>query len=432
MPLIINKKSVNKISGPVSMYLLYPKVEYTEIKQNKYAPIFILFGDSHESVENYCNQDEGEEKGYYKVYDVNFLKLFSDAVEGNKESKENKEKSGTIDFYVEGGDLHNGLFKRSIKNYPLSILRNLFKKCYYNTRLPVRKIEGDCNSIKNIRWQSGDIRNFVKRDGRCTLYSEFSYIISKCEGIKDIQEKEKQFKQLLKMSIANNMGKQIIEEFTQDEMFDKHVLNDKCLIYKQLNNINLSDGKAKAEIIENIQLKFKNYIYKNYNILDLYDDKTIDLLAVIPKFKEIHNNIITAFKTSIYSDKISLLIDNIYNYYTKKILDSIMSMILLRDAVLPDLYILARSYKYMYTITDNPDIVYPIINICYFGNDHIIKMREFLIANGYDEGIKIDLISNIGSNQPNRCLDISDRKNSLVNLNELITSIKEDREHNPQ
>jgi len=430
MPLIINGINVKKISGPVSMYLLYPTTEYTKNPVNKYAPIFILFGDSHESVENYCKSEDKEE-GEFKIFDDKFLKLFSDAVEG-KES----EKSGTIDFYIEGGDLHNEIFKRSIRDYPLSLLRNLFKTCYYNTRLsPKRKIANVCNSIKNIRWQSGDIRKFVKKEGKCSLYSEFSYIISKCRDIVNVQEKEKQFKELLRISISNNMGKPIIEEFTGEEMYVKHVLSDKCLIYKQLNNINLIKGKE--EIIKDIQSKFKNYINDNYNILDLYDDKTIDISEVIPKIKEIHDQIITAFKTSTYSDKINVLIDTIYKYYTNGILRLIMDSILLRDAVLPDLYILARSYKYMYTIEDNDkhDIVYPIINICYFGNEHIIRMRKFLISNGYDEGIKIDLTLNKDSSkQPNRCLDISDTSNianTLIDLNELIGSIKEDRERFP-
>lgn len=428
MPLIINKKHINKISGPVSMYLLYPKIEYTDITKNKYAPIFILFGDSHEGIENYCNPDEGEDKGHYKIYDENFLKLFSDAMEGNEEEKV---KSEIIDFYVEVGDLHITEFQEGEEKneYPLDQIIYLFKDCYYNVRGIPALIPEKQKKLKNIRWQSGDIRYFIQKNDICDLYSEFENIIQECN------RDEKLFKKMLIKAIEYNYGNSLTKAFTQEELYREHVLNPNCLIYKQLNNINLGIGdeniKNKKEIIEEILLKFRNYIYEYYLIFDI--------TRHIEKYKKIHIEIINTF-TSEYGSKIRKeLIDNIYNYYKDGSLEKLMSIILTRDAVLPDLYILARNYKYMYT-TVNPKygVRHPMINICYFGCAHIQKMYEFLMKNGYKEVIKIDQCDD---KKTNRCIDLTNLKTIDLNtddpidlntvdpidLNAIITQLKKQR-----
>jgi len=422
MPLIINNKHVNKISGPVSMYLLYPKIEYTDIAKNKYAPIFILFGDSHGGVKNYCNPDEGEDKGYYKVYDVNFLKLFSDAMEGNEEKNV---KSEIIDFYVEGGDAHITKFKKRDDDYPLSKTMNLFEECYYNHRMDKPPANSEKQKqIKNIRWQSGDIRNFVKKNGRCDLYTEIEDIIQECKCNKELRinnpQNEKLFKRLLTKAIEYNYRKPIIEELTSDELYIEHVLNPNCLIAKQLNKINLGEGgenaKNKTTIIQDIQSKFKAYIDKNYIITNIINENRIAY------YKQIHKNIINAFKSFIYSDQRKILTNEIYKFYQKGNLETLMTILINRDSVLPDLYILARSYKYMYT-TVNPKygLVYPMINICYFGSLHTKRMYEFLIENGYEHDINIDYDINVDV-EPSRCINLT----NLSNLDFLITDIKKD------
>ena len=56
MPLIVNGTAVNKISGPVAMYILTPKAN--KLLKNLFhnLPVYILFGDLHESNENLCKE----------------------------------------------------------------------------------------------------------------------------------------------------------------------------------------------------------------------------------------------------------------------------------------------------------------------------------------------------------------------------------------
>jgi len=150
MPLIVNGEEVNKISGPVSMYILTPKK--SELFPN--LPLYMLFGDLHGSTVNMCQEDES--KGVYKIYDIEFLGLLSKL--GSVEEP--------IDFYVEGGDFHN--FRDDapkIDEYPMERLWDLYKECYRNPTNPLVPLAQyphttDCSKIANIRWHSGDARFF--------------------------------------------------------------------------------------------------------------------------------------------------------------------------------------------------------------------------------------------------------------------------------
>jgi hypothetical protein len=113
MPFIIDDKQINKISGPVSMHVLTPTK--TDL------PLFILFGDIHANDANMCKGDESD--GVYKIYDVNFLKLFDTLTTPDE----------PIDFYVEGGDLHSKMYDKppsNENNYPMEKLWDLYVECY--------------------------------------------------------------------------------------------------------------------------------------------------------------------------------------------------------------------------------------------------------------------------------------------------------------
>jgi len=174
--------------------------------------------------------------------------------------------------------------------------------------------------------------------------------------------------------------------------------------------------KKKNKIIEEILLKFKTYIYYYYLIFDITSN--------IEKYKKIHKEITDTFTFEYGSIKRKESIDNIYKYYTNGSLKKLMSIILMRDSVLPDLYILARSYKYMYT-TVNPKhgLVYPMINICYFGCEHSKRMYQFLIDNGYKNVINIDNDVNVDV-EPSRCIDLTEHD---VDLNKMINQLKKKR-----
>jgi hypothetical protein len=86
MPLFINGTPVNKISGPISMHILTPKKN--DLFPN--LPVYMLFGDYHESSDNLCEDNSPET---LDVYSTDFLGLLNNLVKPNGE---------LIDFYIEG------------------------------------------------------------------------------------------------------------------------------------------------------------------------------------------------------------------------------------------------------------------------------------------------------------------------------------------
>ena len=170
MSLTINGKIVNKLSGPVSMYLLFPTNECSTLYSN--APIFILFGDNHRDDKGFCQ--DNDKIGSYKVFDPNFLQLLSDVIgKKNEELKENR----MIDFYLEGGEIHKFDITEYPQERPLEQLWSLFTKCYNNryetTQDLSDKDKENCGKMKNIRWQSGDIRFFKEEWDKFTLANMF-------------------------------------------------------------------------------------------------------------------------------------------------------------------------------------------------------------------------------------------------------------------
>ena len=152
MPL--STKTIDRISGPVSMYILKPKE--TILERFSGLPIYILFGDIHYGNENMCEEDKSP-GGTYNIYDIKFLNIF------NKLSTPEE----PIDFFLEGPDLH----RRTVhipfdKPYPLDKFYSIYVECYENKQKKLAGYEYDqkqCEDIKNIRWQSADPRQFRDR-----------------------------------------------------------------------------------------------------------------------------------------------------------------------------------------------------------------------------------------------------------------------------
>jgi hypothetical protein len=90
MPLQIGNKKIDRISGPVSMYILKP-TEYIFNKYKKFgvnAPVFMLFGDYHNSNKFMCDKctcKKGDSKCCHKIYDPDFLIWVDTIAEGRFE-----------------------------------------------------------------------------------------------------------------------------------------------------------------------------------------------------------------------------------------------------------------------------------------------------------------------------------------------------------
>ena len=371
MSLTINGKIVNKLSGPISMYLLFPTDEYLALYPN--APIFILFGDNHRDGQGFCQ--DSDKIGSYKVFDPNFLQLLSDAIgKKNEELKENR----MIDFYLEGGEIH----KFGITKYPMELpmeqLWSLFTKCYnnrYETTQDLTDIDKEnCGKMKNIRWQSGDIRFFKEEWDKFTLANMFQSIEHDLfEDVKPPEDGKMDMPYVIKSRFRVEVIKaggniDYIKNFNCSayHVYEEYVLNEKSLIFKQL--IKIPDN----DVIRAIQAKFKEYID---DFMSMYErDELYEYDSIADIFK-------TLFMSELYSKESEDALDKIYNYYNGR-LNKFIKFIEMRRSVMLDLYTLARSYKRMLLDTYPK----PIINMCYFGDIHIVNICNFLTKRRSTQG----------------------------------------------
>jgi hypothetical protein len=413
MPLKIGGKDVNKLSGPVSIYILKPSPKY--LKEFPYAPIYILFGDHHFSANNFCVNADEEEKGNYKFFSENFLQLLSDAVGDER-----------IDFYTEGGPFHLKDFDISSKltaNTPMHDIWIMFKKCYYNTRMKEMQTFDiqTYKKLKNIRWQSGDIRFFPKEKYNL---EEFIRKFLNNKELKDLNKDDfekhvSRFVEILKNDIYIHISHDKIAndiEITEQEFIDKHI-KENGLIKKQI------DKSPKKNYIEEECVKYTKMVYKNS--LNGYMKGFIN-------FTNFHNTIKTLFSHDYDSDEMNKVISFIYANYRNGKLQTYSYILTYIYSLRPDLYILARSFKLMtqYSEQSNvpPDNKHPLINICYYGNFHIKNINSYLISENYSSLYSKDIDDTddvkLETDKTNRCIEL----NTETNLNILIDELKKSRD----
>lgn len=392
MPLIIDQTKIDKISGPVSMYILSPTQKH--LVSYPQSPILILFGDIHENSENMCDKDEN----IFKIYDINFLKLLSNV----------SKKEEPVDFFVEGDDFHNSF--RTIKyekQHSMYMLWNLYIECYSKKQLAFYDHETPCEIIKNIRWQSGDPRFFRKGKNKDLLYScnmlDFSQAL--IEELKPVKKQDGTYfsnvtsfyirlKSLIE-GLKNN--KNCFNKLKQstllfEDIYQEFIEDDTGLVNKQLRFLD----KYQKNIIKKYLKYYTEYV--NINILKRKDYLILD---------NIHNNIITLLNARDVFDKTEIM-QKLYNNFIDGSLTKYAIYQLKKNSVILDIYTIARSLK----STD----VNPIINIFYFGNQHIENITYFFteIMNGYD----IIFENRISSNTI-RCIDIK----PYIDLDLVINSL---------
>jgi len=425
MSIKIGKTDIYKISGPVSMYVLYPTIDY--LKEHRYAPIFILFGDSHHSNKGYC-----QEGNVPKIFDIEFLKLLSDAVKSdNEKDGEEYEEDGKVDFYVEGGDHHLMEIKESENKHPMEEIWVLFTKCYNNKRmerLPLNESNKIiCNKIPNIRWQSGDIRFFYKETKICNLLKYLDRFIKKVKNADGINEKVK-FITYIRYYFLRSKYK--CQQELKDTMIDadsayrEYVEDSKSLINKQLMKINSGDINANETIIEEFKNEFYKYIEMVFNE-HFEKDNEGELLKTI---KNIHNKFLEIFYCEIYS--IADIINDLYKDYQNGNLVKYIDFLMMRDSIKADLYTLARSYKIMTykKNTNEKNITRPLINVCYFGHLHMVHIKKHLLLdNKYEEVVNVYNTSyGLHPDHQNRCVDLASIENP-VNIDGYINFLKQFR-----
>ena len=424
MPLIFNEASINFISGPVSMYILNPTDSF--LKRNPYAPVFILFGDWHGRSDGFCfsTGDDNRDFSQYscKVFSLIFLKLLSDLVEKKEDMKD--DKAGLVNFYIESGHAHITPYT-PINQEPLLQLWGWMSKCYNNIRMELtdeqKQLKTNCDKyMKNIRWQSGDVRYFYKVQKKMYLWD---FLVKFVNKFNTLEKNETNFTLLLNIELGaynQNHWKIVLENTViEPEQLCEIYLNDhSILIRKQLEKI--SDERFRESLLQ----RFRDYIY--------YIDTKNDTDTTKILMGNVHSVIIDIIRSEPSTEKRILNVKKLWGYFQYGELIKYNSFLLTRLAIMTDLYTIARSYKTMCKSTDES----PLINVLYFGAYHTENIASFLTKEysyGSEEKIRdYDLLYEIKlpteytinpSINIKRCLTITQN----INLKQLIDRLKNSR-----
>ena len=435
----INKDiKLKNLSGPISIKIVVPQAQF--LKDYPRAPIFILLGDEHFNDENLCDETVPD---ICRVNSIEFLELLCTLLKSNETDDITTYEK--IDFYIEGGDMHRKkkMLNPNIKQ-PMVSLWDLMIKC--NNSMDYPSLNYD--KIRNIRWQSGDIRSwglkpypiqkkideqkefynkqtFKMQSTQPQYYSIFNFLnkllenkkVSKFDKFSDEDYFRIMFKSLVVSVKEQNLYfDRTTLKTTLDDLSAKYIDDETSLINFELMQIKSDDKKT---FILN---KCKEYI--NYT-LDTFSGKyKIDKSLLFDNITNIHKEI-----TDLCSD------DNISNsnskdlrfesiYKKKSHAEMLFQFLLETEAMSSDLYTFVRSFKRM--IIENPYNSYSIINICYFGDLHISHMFHFLTKilglNNYKSILNINSIKIVGTNKVNRCLDLKDVK--IPSLTQLLNLIR--------
>ena len=390
MPLIIGKKGVIKLSGSTSMNILYPNDVHLQDFPN--APIFIVFGDYHFSNKKYCDPIENESKGHYKI-DGGFLQLLSNAVNPDD----------IVDFYLEGGPFHRKLDEGKDtwpEKTPMNDLWKVFNACYDNIRMgrePAK--DSGCDKIKNIRWQASDIRFFGDYGGYQVLDHYLMPIIIKDSQSVDKDHRDEYFMgrfigEIMLSSYFENYSKTLLIE--RDAFINKilgaeilqsanegknEIVKEKIekynasLIHKQLKRIDPKFDRLK----KNLRSLFENYINDEYKKIN---QGFSDLFGTLT-FEHIQSDIMGLYYSHM-TGEFDLFKGSILSHFNTGALSYFLQKTGYLFTLIPDLYILARSYKNMLKIGKmDEEVKYPLINVIYYGDYHAINLCDYLKKNGY-------------------------------------------------
>jgi hypothetical protein len=413
MPL--STKTIERISGPVSMYILKPKENI--LQRFSGLPIYMLFGDYHESNENMCKEDKSP--GTYNIYDIKFLNIFSKLSTPEE----------PIDFFLEGSDLHTRTFNEPINNsYPLNKLSNIYVECYENRGRKLAAYEYDqkkCKNIKNIRWQSADPRQFSNikyLDPDLNAGCNYSLIIMQIfKAIKtDNPLSQSEFRVRINnviQTIVQNYGRKCIEHlinenpasFFYKNIFKRKIFSESSIIMKQLRSLSEDDKKTIKDYME---------LY-----FDFYFKKYPEQISLLTFHSHIYNIIKYILNGINVND--SMYMEYAYKYiYNVNMFTKYIDYIVQREMIILDLYTFCRSLKYTKNILPTKQYPMPIIDICYLGYSHVENMVKFLtdITGFYTIGYQKVNIDN------KRCIEIED----YVKFDYILDDLKEKRRVNRQ
>ena len=381
MPLIVNKKEIHNISGPVSMYILKPKPNQQMFKN---LPMYILFGDIHNNNDNLCDQkiDIGKT---YNIYDIEFLSLFSKLSTPEE----------PIDFYTESQDLHNyNIYEPFDTIYPMDYISSLYSQCYSKRKLVTYEYdEQKCKEIENVRWHSADARQFSFHHQPLVVGCNYSAIARAVNHAlnendpKSIPELKNTIEEVIKNQI-DTFGSECLSMLSKNNPFLQEYKNilkkemSSSVIGKQIREFKKSNIETYKYLIDCMN----TYIDYQYNI---YFDDMINQdgkLWLYQTHSRLMNIIKNILDPSVNKITAGLAYEKIFQFFNEDLMTYYVREIVSKESVILDLYSFFRSLKYTKNILPTKKDPLPIINIFYLGNLHVKNMVHLLtnITGMYD------------------------------------------------
>jgi hypothetical protein len=417
--ILIKDTLISRISGPASITILKPTKDFH--KSHK-APIFILFGDVHESKDNMCLECKCESKSEfccYEIYSPEFLKLI-DGIAEHHTVYLNIENTLPGD-YLRPKRRYETKSEESLSETPLVQMISRYEPCY--SRLLKNTRPDDYFSLcptRHVIWQSSDIRRRTlgSRNNLSICLNSFKeMIILEQGGIHGHPE-------FLGKKILNVLDEDYVMEFR-----DKFSIYLPCIrdffnpeFYKKIFTFKSHNNKYDDNYFPVITLD--SPVSKQIEKMD--PDKQVEWYNYIDQYYNYHNNNLRYYEEDI--DKyFKSIIDSIINKDFKTTVSLIKSddtqLWLARNIIFEqllsfnskslDLYFLARSFK---TTIDNKN---PIVSIGYFGQDHTENIEYFLTKIMKNYEVEYHYSSKKEDKVVNRCMEI----NKHIDLNKMIMDL---------
>jgi len=398
--LIINKKRLSSISGPVSFHYLRPKKEVYNDGNSKYFPLIILFGDVHRSDINYCSPctcNLQRKDCCYRLSDPSFLKLIDSM--GNY--------GYTIDFYTEtffegtGEGFKGGMMEEMTTGNIVTC----YNRHLRNTRL-------DRCPTKNIRWQAGDVRasgmlirdiyggkniqliksNKYLKNSYIEFQLNFIFILIKSYFIYQNDNKYYRYKliEILPKTCFKNIDgfKKFLMNLFEGDNFDFKKFASK--LFGMMNK----DNSA-------IYKQVKKQTYGNFKDIKQWEDFYV---------RSLEEYILISFETTHSLKNIFMnldkYLDNQIPITPTDVIDIQLISLYITVSLL-DIYTIARIFKQPKGGNRSD------LSFCYFGDAHIINIKRMLLSIGAYE-LVISKDENSFGNVTNRCLNFTDIKLDLM------------------
>ena len=211
--------------------------------------------------------------------------------------------------------------------------------------------------------------------------------------------------------VKNLIQGQPLTMFYKDKL-EKEILSDQSIIMKQLRYMNSTD---KGTIVNYI----KQYITICFNNLYSPDESPMIMLS---HMMNIVNHVLEQHPDNMFINE-----SYTYIYLNRdKFINSIFPVIP-RESILLDLYTFCRSLKYTKNILPTKKDPLPILDICYFGDEHTKNIAYFLtdITGMYDIELYLMLTTDSNDNI-NRCIRIEEN----IDLDNIVNKLKEERLRN--